>query len=69
MPIYEYICNRCGKEFCTVTEKPSKQNPACPNCGFLGTVKVWNTPPVIFKTGGFYTSDTKKDGDETDVPA
>jgi putative FmdB family regulatory protein len=32
MPIYEYCCEKCGKEFETLV-MGSKDKPACPKCG------------------------------------
>lgn len=32
MPIYEYVCKKCGKEFEQIMFK-SDDKPACPYCG------------------------------------
>lgn len=31
MPIFEFVCNKCGNEFEVIVFKDEKQN--CPNCG------------------------------------
>jgi putative FmdB family regulatory protein len=37
MPIYEYTCKRCGKEFEMLVFK--EDNPVCPDCGAEDPVK------------------------------
>jgi putative FmdB family regulatory protein len=66
--IYEYFCNECNHEFCTLPlNSPPKPNPICPNCGGISSRK-WNAPNIKFNGKGFYTTDHgNKNGDELDV--
>jgi putative FmdB family regulatory protein len=32
MPIYEYECKKCGKDFEALVPMSAKDNPACPLC-------------------------------------
>lgn len=62
MPIYEYICNSCGKKFDLMIAEPKPpRKPVCPHCGKENTQREWNAPAVVFKGDGFYSSDNKKD--------
>jgi putative FmdB family regulatory protein len=65
MPLYEYQCNKCDKEFIMSADKPPKTNPTCPNCGSENTMRLWNAPTVIFRGNGFYTTDNKEKKDDT----
>jgi putative FmdB family regulatory protein len=33
MPIYEYLCDECGKRSSTLLPRFSSPDPACPHCG------------------------------------
>ena len=62
MPIYEYICEKCGKRterIQKVTDAPCKK---CPHCGGL-LRKLVSSPAIQFKGSGFYINDyAKKSG-------
>jgi putative FmdB family regulatory protein len=66
--IYEYTCNECGLEFCTLPLKePPRPNPLCPVCGGK-TSRKWNAPNIKFNGEGFYTTDHgNKKGDDLEV--
>lgn len=40
MPIYEYVCRKCGEEFEELVSAGAKQGPACPQCGSEKTEKL-----------------------------
>jgi predicted nucleic acid-binding Zn ribbon protein len=71
--LYEYYCPTCSNKnnketlFYLSASEPPKENPPCPNCGNLKTIRSWNAPFIKFKGNGFYSSDSKRDGDEVDV--
>jgi putative FmdB family regulatory protein len=33
MPIFEYVCGKCGKVFEKLILGKTQEEPACPNCG------------------------------------
>lgn len=56
MPIYEYVCDKCGRK--TEVIQSFKQAPpkACPHCG--GKLKkAFSAPAIQFKGSGFYITD------------
>ena len=56
MPIYEYVCQSCGRKMEAlqwIGEKPLK---ICPHCG--GKLKkAFSAPAIQFKGSGFYITD------------
>ncbi len=56
MPIFEYLCDACGKKFEKLVRKPATDVVTCPACGqdrltqqisrFLSPVEGKNKPPV-----------------------
>lgn len=59
MPIYEYRCPSCGKDFDEIkgfadSDKPSK----CPNCGAMAYREIADVGAVIYKGSGFYCKDS-----------
>jgi len=65
MPIYEYVCDKCGKlndVLQKVNDPPPKQ---CSGCGAKGTLKKIVSRSFVLRGGGWYAdlySSTKKDG-------
>lgn len=62
MPIYEYKCKSCGREFeieQRITEEPIKD---CPFDGCEGEVfrKISKNVGLVFKGNGFYLTDYAK---------
>lgn len=43
MPIYEYVCDKCGADFEELITK-SSENPPCPDCGSNSTHKLISAP-------------------------
>jgi putative FmdB family regulatory protein len=48
MPIYEYVCSKCGKEFEFLTH--GSDTPICPACGNIELIKNFSAPAA--HTGG-----------------
>jgi putative FmdB family regulatory protein len=61
MPLYEYHCDDCGREFELIRKFSDPPLEACPHCG--GAVrKLFSSPAIQFKGSGFYITDyAKKD--------
>jgi len=61
MPLYEYQCDACGREFELIRKFSDPPLEKCPHCG--GTVrKLFSSPAIQFKGSGFYITDyAKKD--------
>ena len=55
MPIYEYVCTKCGRKT-EVIQRMGDKPPHCPNCG--GKVKkAISAPAIQFKGSGWYVTD------------
>ena len=48
MPIFEYVCNACHKEFEEIVL--GGEQPVCPACGAADTTKLMSRG--VFRTGG-----------------
>ena len=61
MPLYEYHCDACGRQFEIIRKFSDPPLKKCPHCG--GTVrKLFSSPAIQFKGSGFYITDyAKKD--------
>lgn len=42
MPIYEYRCRSCGREFEHLARTRDEKPPACPACGKAGPEKLFS---------------------------
>lgn len=60
MPIYEYMCGKCGKHFEKRQGFDEKPVALCPVCSG-DSRRLIQCVPVIFKGSGFYVTDCKKD--------
>src|SRR5438270_4808996 len=62
MPLYEYLCNKCGHRFERIQLFSAQPVKKCPECG--GKVEqVISAPAVQFKGSGWYVTDyAKKSG-------
>ena len=60
MPIYEFVCSKCGEEFEDLVPM-SDPSSECPSCG---SKKVRRQMPssvgITFKGSGFYVTDNNK---------
>src|SRR5277367_1754314 len=61
MPLYEYLCNKCGHRFEEIRKFSDKQPKKCPECGGL-IEQVISAPAVQFKGSGWYVTDYAKKG-------
>ena len=61
MPTYEYVCDKCGKEFEVFQSMKDDALKTC-QCGKKGKVrrKIGGGAGLIFKGSGFYITDYKK---------
>src|SRR6266496_6349456 len=56
MPIYEYLCQSCGKKTEVIQRLKERPLRICPHCG--GKLKkAFSAPAVHFRGSGFYTTD------------
>jgi putative FmdB family regulatory protein len=56
MPIYEYVCGKCGRKTEVIQRMGDKPLTHCPNCG--GKVKkAISAPAIQFKGSGWYVTD------------
>jgi putative FmdB family regulatory protein len=53
VPTYEYKCNECGSQREVIKEFG---DDSVPTCCQVSMTRVWSSTPVIFKTGGFYST-------------
>jgi putative FmdB family regulatory protein len=61
MPLYEYLCKKCGHRFEEIRKFSDKQPKKCPECG--GVIEqVISAPAVQFKGSGWYVTDYAKKG-------
>jgi putative FmdB family regulatory protein len=56
MPIYEYICGKCGKKTEVIQRVGEAPLRVCPHCG--GRLKkAFSAPAIQFKGSGWYVTD------------
>src|SRR5579864_1218551 len=56
MPLYEYLCKKCGHRFEKIQKFSDRMVKKCPECG--GQVEqVISAPAVQFKGSGWYVTD------------
>jgi putative FmdB family regulatory protein len=56
MPIYEYVCQSCGKKTEAIQRVGEKPLKICPHCG--GKLKkAFSAPAIQFKGSGWYVTD------------
>jgi putative FmdB family regulatory protein len=61
MPLYEYLCKKCGHRFEEIRKFSDKELTKCPKCG--GVIEqVISAPAVQFKGSGWYVTDYAKKG-------
>jgi putative FmdB family regulatory protein len=59
MPLYEYLCKKCGHRFEKIQKFSDRLIKKCPECG--GAVEqVISAPAVQFKGSGWYVTDYAK---------
>lgn len=56
MPLYEYVCKKCGRRSERIEKMDGPRMKKCPNCG--GKVEqVLSAPAIQFKGSGWYVTD------------
>jgi len=64
MPLYEYLCKKCGHRFERIQKFSDPHVKKCPDCG--GAVEqVITAPSVRFKGSGWYVNDYAKKSSES----
>jgi len=61
MPLYEYLCKKCGHRFEEIRKFSDKHLKKCPECGGV-LEQVISAPAVQFKGSGWYVTDYAKKG-------
>jgi putative FmdB family regulatory protein len=61
MPVYQYICTGCNKEFELRQSFHDESIVECPDCNCVAR-RIFSVTPVIFKGSGFYSTDRNKSG-------
>ena len=57
MPRYDFSCSTCGRTFeKDLPLEADRSRVRCP-AGHRAVHRVYNTPSVVFKGGGFYVTD------------
>jgi putative FmdB family regulatory protein len=61
MPLYEYLCDACGRQFEVIRKFSDPPLDKCPTCG--GPVqKLMSSPAFQFKGSGWYITDYAQKG-------
>lgn len=60
MPIFEYFCKSCHKNFELKVDFDYEGKPKCNFCGAQNAKKLLNVPGIIFKGSGFYKTDSRE---------
>ena len=64
MPIYEYVCGKCGKKTEVIQRVGEAPLKVCPHCG--GRLKkAISAPAIQFKGSGWYVTDYARAKKET----
>lgn len=62
MPIYEYVCEKCGHHLEAMQKMDDKPLVKCPQCGKKSLEKIFSQTSFQLKGGGWYLSDYGKSG-------
>jgi len=68
MPLYEYLCDACGRRF-EVIQKFSEVSDACRLCGKGPVKRLASAPGIQFKGSGFYITDYAQKGKSGGEPS
>lgn len=70
MPLYEYRCDACGKQFELIQKFSDPAPEQCPKCGKGPAQRLMSSPAIQFKGTGWYITDyAKRSGSDSDSPA
>jgi putative FmdB family regulatory protein len=56
MPIYEYVCTKCGRKTEIIQRMADAPLAKCPECG-ARVKKAFSAPAIQFKGSGWYVND------------
>jgi len=69
MPIYEYICNDCGKTFEVIQKFSDKPLKKCVHCSSGKVEKLISQSSFVLKGSGWYATDyAKKETKSSESP-
>jgi putative FmdB family regulatory protein len=57
MPLYEYVCQECGRKTEVLQRLRERPLKICPHCGAKNLKKAFSAPAIQFKGSGFYITD------------
>jgi putative FmdB family regulatory protein len=60
MPLYEYKCENCGRQFEKIQKFSDPPIDVCPHCGKGPVHKLLSSPAIQFKGSGWYVTDYAK---------
>jgi len=63
MPLYEYACESCGKQFERIRKFSDPPLETCPLCDGGPVHKLVSSPAIQFKGSGFYITDYGRKGE------
>jgi putative FmdB family regulatory protein len=71
LPTYDYRCESCGHRYEKRESFSAPSRQKCPKCGKPAS-RILHAPPVVFKGGGFYKTDSRSGittkSDDGDAP-
>jgi len=56
VPLYEYLCSKCGHRFEKIESTDASTRKKCPKCGSKAE-RVQSAPAIQFKGSGWYVTD------------
>ncbi len=62
MPVYEYECNACGKDFELIQRITAEPGGTCPGCGSEDVRRLISLSSFCLKGTGWYASGYQKTG-------
>ena len=62
MPLYEYRCAACGKQFELIQKFSDPAPDECPKCGKGPAHRLMSSPAIQFKGTGWYITDYAQKG-------
>jgi putative FmdB family regulatory protein len=69
MPLYEYLCDACGKRFEIIQKFSDPAPDACRVCGKGPVHRQMSSPAIQFKGSGWYITDYAKKSGSDSSPA
>ena len=56
VPLYEYLCSKCGRRFEKIEKANASTKKKCPKCGAMAEREL-AAPAIQFKGSGWYVTD------------